>query len=112
MWCATSLDHPNKSTDDAVFASSTEDAIFTSLTEDTIFASSTEDAVFAFSTEGAVFASSTDDAVFVSSTLLTSQRCTAVSVDTCIAVARFLVSFGGATRARVGVPPGFAKPLP
>ena len=45
-------------------------------------------------------------------TFVTSQRCMAVSVGTHIAVARFLVGFGGATRSRVGVPPGFAKPLP
>ena len=47
----------------------------------------------------------------VGTTFVTSQHCTAVSVGTCIAVARFLVGFGGATCWWVGVPPGFAKPL-
>jgi hypothetical protein len=39
---------------------------------------------------------------------VTSQCCTAVSIDTCTAVARFLSRFWRYTRTQVGVPPGFA----
>jgi hypothetical protein len=43
---------------------------------------------------------------------LTSQGCTAVSIDTCTALARLLGQFWSHTRAWVCVPPGFLKPLP
>jgi hypothetical protein len=42
-------------------------------------------------------------------TLLTSQRCTAVSIDTRTAVARFSGRLWSPTRTRVGEPPGFVK---
>jgi len=45
----------------------------------------------------------------VGTTFVTSQCCMAVSVGTRIAIARFLVGFGSATRTRVSVPPGFLK---
>ena len=44
-------------------------------------------------------------ALHVGKTFLTSQRCTAVSIDTCIAVARFPGQFWRFTRT----PPGFVK---
>ena len=44
-------------------------------------------------------------------TFVTSRRCTAVSIDTRIAVARFPGQFFGPTHSQVGVPLGFVKPL-
>ena len=43
-------------------------------------------------------------------TFLTSQACTAVSIDTRTAPARFIGQFCEDTRERVYVPPGFLKP--
>src|SRR6266567_4250925 len=45
-------------------------------------------------------------------TFPTSQYCTAVSFDIRNAIARFPGWFECCTRARVGIPPGFVKPLP
>jgi hypothetical protein len=45
-------------------------------------------------------------------TFLTSQGCTAVSIDTRTALARFTCHFLYVTRERVYVPLGFIKPLP
>jgi len=44
--------------------------------------------------------------------VLTSQYCMAVSFDTFNAIARFPGQLWHPTRAQVGVPPGFVKPLP
>ena len=43
---------------------------------------------------------------------LTSQCCTAVSIDTCTAIARFLNRLWERTRARVAYPRVFAEPVP
>jgi len=45
-------------------------------------------------------------------TFPTLQYCTAVSFDICNAIARFPGQFECHTHARVGIPPGFMKPLP
>jgi hypothetical protein len=44
--------------------------------------------------------------------LLTSQCCTAVSFDTCTAIARFLSQLWECTRARVAYPRVLQKPVP
>ena len=46
-----------------------------------------------------------------STTLLTSQCCKAVSIDTCTAVARFFNWFWGCTHTQVAYPRVFAKPV-
>ena len=46
-----------------------------------------------------------------STTLLTSQCCKAVSIDTCTAVARFFNWFWGCTHTWVAYPRVFAKPI-